>query len=114
MGDGVTSSRSRNSSRGLPELLFAVYDEGLMKRYGPGEYIFREGEASFDFFVIRAGVVEIQKNKEPGRPPVVVAYLATGECFGRDGSHLRPLPVGFDWCPRKPRSCGFPLKNTRK
>ncbi len=69
--------------KGMPDsLIQRVYDEGLLKSYGPGEFIFHDGETSFQFYIIRTGVVEIQKHKKEIRQPSIVAYLSKGECFG--------------------------------
>ncbi len=69
--------------KGLPDqMIEQVFREGRLRRFGPGDIIFREGDNSFEMYVIRGGVVEIGKAPEDSAPPRVVAYLSTGECFG--------------------------------
>lgn len=69
--------------KGLPDsLIQKVYDDGLLRTYGPGEFIFREGETSFQFYIIRNGVVEIQITRKEAKQNAIVAYLSRGECFG--------------------------------
>lgn len=83
MGDELRFLKESELFKGMPEpLLVRIYDEGLMRRYGPGEFIFREGDSSFEMYVIRQGVVEVRKNRETGHAPTIVAYLSPGECFG--------------------------------
>lgn len=49
--------------------------------YKAGEYIFKEGDQAFDFFIIDSGQIEIlAKNKEGS--PVRVAVVSEGESFG--------------------------------
>ena len=69
--------------KGLPDpLLQKICQRGTLKRYGPNEIVFVEGEQNFEMYVIRGGVVEIRKDKGEGHVPAVVAYLSVGECFG--------------------------------
>lgn len=67
----------------MPEsLLQEVFTRGRLCRFGPDSFVFREGDATFSLYMIRSGVVEIQKLRQPGQPPAVVAYLSAGESFG--------------------------------
>lgn len=49
--------------------------------YRPGEYIFREGEAADNFYLIRHGVVALEIHVPQG-PPIVVETLEAGDIFG--------------------------------
>lgn len=83
MGSDLQFLKQSELFKGLPDsLLEDVYRRGFIRRLGPGELLFREGEQGFSLFVIRGGVVEIQKAKPNDAPPAVVAYLTTGECLG--------------------------------
>lgn len=83
IADEIRFLKESEIFKGLPEsLLFRVYNQGTLRKYGPNEFICREGEQSLAMFVIRGGVVEIQKSRQPGEKPLAVAYLTVGECFG--------------------------------
>jgi len=83
MSDEIQFLKKSELFKGLPDsLLQEVYDKSAMRRFGPGEFIFNEDAQSYEIYVIRDGIVEIQKCVDPRRTPAVVAYLCTGECFG--------------------------------
>ena len=50
-------------------------------RYDAGEYLFREGGAADEFFLIRHGQVALEI-AAPGRTPIVIATLGEGEITG--------------------------------
>jgi len=50
-------------------------------RFAAGDYLFREGEAANEFFLIRHGRVALEL-VEPGRAPVVFGTLGEGEIVG--------------------------------
>ncbi len=51
------------------------------KRIGPGEFVFREGEAARDFFVVLDGEMEVTKKSRRGRD-LRVAILGPADVFG--------------------------------
>ncbi len=51
------------------------------RRYDAGEYLFREGAAADEFFLIRHGQVALEMGA-PGRPTIVFATLGEGEIVG--------------------------------
>lgn len=83
MSDDLQFLREAELFKGLPvEMLRRVLAGGRGRRWGAGEYVFLEGDRSFDAYLLRSGVVEVQKGGGEGHPPVVVAYLGPGDCFG--------------------------------
>jgi len=50
--------------------------------YPPGEYIFVEGEAAMDFYVVERGEVEVIRRDPGGEPNHVMAVLGPGDFFG--------------------------------
>lgn len=54
---------------------------GRNHRFNAGQYLFREGEAADEFFLIRHGKVALEI-ASPGRAPVVFATLGAGEIVG--------------------------------
>ena len=51
-----------------------------VKKYEPGEYIFREGDTGSEVYIIQSGAVEVVKGLEDSE--VVLAALKKGEFFG--------------------------------
>ncbi|TFH87046.1 cyclic nucleotide-binding domain-containing protein [Billgrantia azerbaijanica] len=51
------------------------------RRFAAGEYLFREGEAADEFYLIRHGQVALE-TRVPGRAPLVFATLGEGEIVG--------------------------------
>ena len=51
-----------------------------IKKYEPGEYIFREGDTGSEVYIIQSGTVEVVKGLEDSE--VVLAALKKGEFFG--------------------------------
>jgi CRP-like cAMP-binding protein len=63
-------------------------------RFAPGAYLFREGEAADEFYLIREGRVALELHA-PARSPIVIASLGGGEMVG--ASWLAPpYRWGFD------------------
>ena len=56
-------------------------------RVAAGEYLFREGGAADEFYLIRHGTIALEIHA-PGRQPIIVATLGAGEVL--DGSWLVP------------------------
>lgn len=50
-------------------------------RYNAGDYIFREGETSNQFYVLRSGKVALEIHA-PGRGPLVLQTLGEGDLLG--------------------------------
>ena len=50
-------------------------------RFNAGEYLMREGEPADRFFLIRHGKVALEITT-PGRPPIIVTTLHSGEVVG--------------------------------
>ncbi len=79
MEEDISFLKKSELFRGLPEkMLYEILDMGQLLGYGPNEYIIKEGDESFDLYVIKEGVVEVivnQGNK-------VITYLSEGESFG--------------------------------
>jgi CRP-like cAMP-binding protein len=83
MGADFHFLRQSELFKGLPDhLLEDIHRRGAIRSLGPGEVLFHEGDQGFSLFVIRGGVVEIQKAKPNDANPAVVAYLSAGECLG--------------------------------
>ena len=50
-------------------------------RFNAGQYLFREGEAANEFFLVRHGRVALEI-LPPGRPPIVFATVGEGDIVG--------------------------------
>ncbi|MBI2928180.1 MAG: cyclic nucleotide-binding domain-containing protein [Verrucomicrobia bacterium] len=50
-------------------------------RYNAGDYLFREGETSSQFYVLRSGKVALEINA-PGRGPLIIQTLGEGDLLG--------------------------------
>lgn len=50
-------------------------------RFVPGHFLFREGEAANEFYLIREGRVALELHV-PGRAPLMIATLGDGELVG--------------------------------
>ncbi|WP_315706001.1 MULTISPECIES: cyclic nucleotide-binding domain-containing protein [unclassified Bradyrhizobium] len=50
-------------------------------RFDPGQYLFHEGDAADEFFLIRHGKVALEI-AAPGQPPIVMSTLGEGEIVG--------------------------------
>lgn len=53
----------------------------LGKVYGPGEVIFRQGDAGDCMYVIQSGQVEVLKEEKGGRTELV-RVMGSGDIFG--------------------------------
>jgi CRP-like cAMP-binding protein len=51
------------------------------KRYGKGEYIFREGESSNKLYIVNEGVIKIAKLSDQGKQQII-RFLFPGDFFG--------------------------------
>jgi CRP/FNR family transcriptional regulator, cyclic AMP receptor protein len=68
--------------RGLPpDDLQLIAGCGANVRFQPGEYIFREGDPSSQFYLIRHGKVALEISS-PARGPVVIQTLGEGDVLG--------------------------------
>jgi cAMP-dependent protein kinase regulator len=69
--------------RGLSKQdLSNIVDAVKERSYKDGEYIFRQGDAGEDFFIISKGSVTVTKSHGPGAPELPVAELSVGKFFG--------------------------------
>jgi CRP-like cAMP-binding protein len=64
------------------EVIRAVLAQGQLVEFGPGEFVFRQGDHGDRLFVVKSGVLEVVTVPTDGSEPVVVAYLGTGEVIG--------------------------------
>ncbi len=73
---------------GLSEAALArIAAMGQERTYGPGQYIFREGEASTELYVLRDGRVALEMSLQIGRADVsgrkaFIAVMGPSDCFG--------------------------------
>ncbi|MBI4817928.1 MAG: cyclic nucleotide-binding domain-containing protein [Deltaproteobacteria bacterium] len=80
--DDVAFLRRTVLLRSLPdEVLNWILERGELMHLGAGRIIFAEGNAGFDIYVVKSGIVEVIKN-HPDRGPHVVSYQSAGDCFG--------------------------------
>jgi NADH dehydrogenase len=49
--------------------------------YGPGDFVFRQGDPASDFYVVRRGELEVLRS-EPAAAPTVLSVLGPGDFFG--------------------------------
>jgi len=69
----------------------SLADRAVMRIYGPGEAIVRQGDSSSELFIIESGTVAVEVRQElsggSGAAPRVteVAELGAGQCFGEMG-----------------------------
>jgi small-conductance mechanosensitive channel/CRP-like cAMP-binding protein len=59
-------------------------DRASLRRYGGGEIVVRKGEPSREMFIVERGQLAVEVPREGG-PPVEVAQLGSGQCFGEMG-----------------------------
>jgi len=64
-----------------PEQSLIVSGCARNHRFDAGRYLFHEGEAADEFFLIRHGKVALEI-VTPGQPPIVIATLGEGEIVG--------------------------------
>jgi CRP-like cAMP-binding protein len=64
------------------EVIRAVLAQGQLLQFGPGEFVFRQGDPGERLFVVKSGVLEVLAAQADGADPVPVAYLGTGEVIG--------------------------------
>ena len=77
-----------------PEHLAIIAGCATNVRFNAGEYIFREGDASKHFYLLRAGRVALEVNA-PGRGPFIIQTLEEGELLGWS-SLVHPFKHQFD------------------
>ncbi|MEO5762216.1 MAG: cyclic nucleotide-binding domain-containing protein [Vicinamibacteria bacterium] len=63
-------------------VLDAVISQGTFETFGPGEIVFKQGDAGDRFFVIKSGVLEVVTQPSDSTPAVTVAFLGVGEVVG--------------------------------
>jgi CRP/FNR family cyclic AMP-dependent transcriptional regulator len=51
------------------------------ERFEAGQYVFREGQPADKFYLLRAGMVNVEVDI-PGRPPIVIETVLDGEVLG--------------------------------
>ncbi len=64
------------------EVLRAVFAQGRMNEYGPGDVVFRQGDQGDRLLVVKRGVLEVLAASADGTDSVPVAYLGQGEVIG--------------------------------
>ena len=64
------------------EVLQAVLAQGQLHEFGPGEIVFRQGDAGDRLFVVKSGILEVLALSSDATEPVPIAYLGTGEVLG--------------------------------
>ncbi|HWX24489.1 MAG TPA: cyclic nucleotide-binding domain-containing protein, partial [Vicinamibacteria bacterium] len=64
------------------EVLGAVLAQGELLEFGPGEFVFRQGDEGDRLYIVKTGVLEILAAPADGAEAVPVAYLGTGEVLG--------------------------------
>jgi CRP-like cAMP-binding protein len=90
MAVGYTAFMDRPTSQdlqGLPlfggvnvDALGCFADRCEVVKVGPGEVVFREGEAARHLYVVHEGALEVCKQR--GAAEVVLGQVGPGECFG--------------------------------
>jgi CRP-like cAMP-binding protein len=65
-----------------PEVLGAVLAQGQLHEFGPGEIVFRQGDAGDRLFVVKSGILEVLALSGDATEPAPIAYLGTGEVLG--------------------------------
>lgn len=63
-------------------VLDAIVSQGTFETYGPGTFVFRQGEAGDRMYVIKSGVLEVITQPVDKTPVVTVAFLGVGEVVG--------------------------------
>jgi CRP-like cAMP-binding protein len=64
------------------EVLKAVAAQGRAVQFGPGDYVFRQGERGDQLYIVQTGVLEILTRQAEGGELTPIAYLGTGEVLG--------------------------------
>jgi CRP-like cAMP-binding protein len=64
------------------EVQGAVLAQGELLEFGPGEFVFRQGDEGDCLYIVKTGVLEILSSPADGAEAVPVAYLGTGEVLG--------------------------------
>jgi CRP-like cAMP-binding protein len=77
-----------------PQHLAVIAGCGSNVRFNAGEYVFREGQESSEFYLLRAGKVALEISA-PGRGPIIIHTLAEGDLLGWS-SIVPPFKKHFD------------------
>ncbi len=64
------------------EVLQAVLAQGRLEEYGPGSFVFRQGDQGDRLYIVKAGALEVLAAPDGGAEAIPVAYLGTGEVLG--------------------------------
>ncbi len=64
------------------EVLKAVLAQGRLEEYGPGAFVFRQGDQGDRLCIVKSGALEVLATPADGAEPIPVAYLGTGEVLG--------------------------------
>jgi len=64
------------------EVLQAIVLQGRSQEYGPGEFVFRQGEMGDRLCIVKSGVLEVVAQPADGSDPVPLAYIGSGEVLG--------------------------------
>jgi CRP/FNR family cyclic AMP-dependent transcriptional regulator len=63
-------------------MLRAVMAQGQVRTFGAGEYVFHQGDAGDQLFIVKSGVLEVLTTRPDGTEPIPIAYLGVGEVIG--------------------------------
>src|SRR6185503_11415432 len=63
------------------EVLRAVLAQGSLLELGPGQSVFRQGDAGDRLYIVKSGVLEVVTARDGG-DPTTLAYLGEGEVVG--------------------------------
>src|SRR5262245_49391259 len=63
------------------EVLRAVMAQGTLVEFGPGQTVFRQGDAGDRLYIVKTGVLEVVAARDGGEA-TPLAYLGEGEVVG--------------------------------
>src|SRR6185295_15748280 len=64
------------------EVIGAVFAQGRVLEFGPGDVVFRQGDQGDRIFIVKEGVLEILAQPSDGADSQAIAYLGKGEVLG--------------------------------
>ena len=64
------------------EVIGAVFAQGRVLEFGPGDVVFRQGDQGDRIFIVKEGVLEILAQPSDGAEAQAIAYLGKGEVLG--------------------------------
>jgi CRP/FNR family cyclic AMP-dependent transcriptional regulator len=64
------------------EILRAVLAQGRLIEFGPGAFVFHQGDPGDSLSIVKLGVLEILAMRSDGTEPMPIAYLGPGEVLG--------------------------------